>query len=376
MRVPHLPRRNRRPAFTLIELLIVIAIIAVLAAISIPAVMKARESANRITCSNNLRQMGMACYGYTQELGYFPTAGQSDLAAPTFPYNTNVTPHVYLTTPAQGWQQEAGWAYQILPYLGEDLLWTGAGGADTQHQIYNALSKPIKFYFCPSRRSPQLDVGLGWPGPNTPPPPNNPDNPIYGSSGGGLTWNAAWNWFRCDYAGCNGNNLPWSSTISTTVGNGKGNGNGIILSQSPGTAGTPPTFTRGVRTVVRPTDVTDGLAYTLLIAEKAANPTGNNTFIASEDDDSYASGYNSGNLNTIRFTHQALLPMRDTDFTRTGAIWNPSGGCFGSIHAGSFNALMGDGSVIYISYQIDPNVYAAIGSRAGKELVSDVDLLP
>jgi prepilin-type N-terminal cleavage/methylation domain-containing protein/prepilin-type processing-associated H-X9-DG protein len=138
-----LPRRRR--GFTLIELLVAIAIISILIGLLLPAVQKVREAASRTQCQNNLKQIGLAFHSHHDALQFFPTGGWDWTTPPTYVNGV----------PAVGAEQQAGWGFQILPYIEQQAVWSGGQATTDFDRALVAMGSPIKTFFCPTRRAPQ-----------------------------------------------------------------------------------------------------------------------------------------------------------------------------------------------------------------------------
>jgi prepilin-type N-terminal cleavage/methylation domain-containing protein len=132
---------NTARGFTLVELLVVIAIIGVLVGLLLPAVQAARESARRMQCANNLKQLGLAAHTFSDTYQFVPPA--------------------FIGSNAEAVDQNswATWAAILLPYLEQgnqynlwDIHYRVA------HQPAAAYQTPIKIYHCPSRLKPVLSL--------------------------------------------------------------------------------------------------------------------------------------------------------------------------------------------------------------------------
>jgi prepilin-type N-terminal cleavage/methylation domain-containing protein len=326
--------RRRRCGFTLIELLVVIAIIAILIGLLVPAVQKVREAANRASCENNLKQIGLAVHSYhdaTKQL-------------PPIRINSNY----------------ATWFVLIMPYLEQanvERTWSFSAAYFDQPDI--ARTTHVSIFYCPSRRGPgMLSVVEDVDPSDTAPPPeahgalSDPRFVAAHHPAGALG----------DYAGCigdmrgtpnNPNSQQWPST--------KANGALITGTQLAG---------GGYHSNTKLSSIIDGTSNTFLAGEKHV-PI--NMFGRGRVGDS--SIYNgvwtcyAGRVAGI----EDPLAQSPNDVTPSIGGNAPFARKFGSYHTGICQFVFCDGSVRAIRNDIDGANLRRLAVRNDGEVITYVD---
>jgi prepilin-type N-terminal cleavage/methylation domain-containing protein len=308
-------------AFTLVELLVVMAIIGVIIALLLPATQAAREAARRTQCANNLRQIGLASVEYEQVHHQY-----ANFSGPPRP-----SPYVALSTPT--------WIVALLPYLEETGVyqtWARIVGYGTNASpplpasTVTALSATrIPVLNCPTRRAPAaFAIKTG----------DNVQIPLYGAIVSRAT--------RSDYA-LNGG----ADSTPTETGPNPQVGLVGIWEAADAVASKAKT--------VRVKNITDGLSKTYLAAEKMI-PT-----------DAYENGLFWGDVSSIyncplgdcvRFAEEP--PVHDvktyTDSNQSCLACHN----FGSAHANTWNAVFCDGSIHSMTFTLSFATHRALASRA------------
>jgi len=330
-----LPTRGSRKGFTLIELLVVIAIIAILIGLLLPAVQKIREAANRMKCSNNLKQMGLACHNYNDTIGTLPPALQ--LSATHIGNKTN--PFTFQFGP--------DWAVLILPYIEQDNLFKQYSSYIQSYPTDNNMTwtglatQVIPTFLCPSdgqnkvllNRSPFINWARG----------------NYAANAGPAFWQNT----------VNGNNSVEGPTWPTV---GQLPGAGVMCINYGNTVATIP----------------DGSSNTMMVAEVRSGPDANDirgTWAIGYPGSASVAGYAQGDDPTPNYPKSGADDVQGCTDSPTQGM-----GCWASCpsqqatarsrHSGGVNVGFGDGSVRFLRDTIDPYQYWLLGAAADGQVTN------
>jgi len=317
MKTP-LPILEPRRGFTLIELLVVISIIGILVALLLPAVQSARSAAQRLQCTNNEKQIGIALHSHHTALRKFPVG------------------YWWSEVWSNRESDESTWITHILSYIEQGNLdatrnpnisgsWFGNPNNDPNVDIIRKASPPI--FQCPSDVNVQLAI---------------PVAPF---------------WARGNYAANNGigpmtvdRTAPFEP--ETTVVK-----KGVFLQNSK----------------TRMADLVDGSSNTVFVSELLKAPQG--------DDFRGVMHYPEGALYQHNRTPNSPIPDDFRSGLCTSFPRGPCVGTYGdwasrrvilsarSNHAGGVNVLMGDGSVRFVSDQVSLVTWEALSTAGGREVI-------
>jgi prepilin-type N-terminal cleavage/methylation domain-containing protein/prepilin-type processing-associated H-X9-DG protein len=360
--------RRSRAGFTLIELLVVIAIIAILIGLLLPAVQKVREAAARMSCSNNLKQLGIACHSFHDANEGWPLGAEFNVGS--------------------------GWTAFILPYIEQDSAFKGltfredgvandqwaAGLPGVAGNVTSASSSVRNIGFCELKfkmfRCPSSTI---------------PDNYADISGDNWIVQRRA----PANYLGCvSGRIVDDRRRITATTPWGSNSGtedihtlDGIFVAKmvhqrvvfQSGTFSWSGGYTSGVSM----TGITDGTSNTIAVGE--AEPDTRGVPLAAIERENNASGCgrkdhwaigsddvdtsNQGDMSEFLGSTGVPLNMPpQTPCTSGHAAYELS---YGSRHTGGAMFLFADGSVKFIRQSVSAATFSALGTRNGGEVIGN-----
>ena len=352
--IPNPDTRRKSAGFTLIELLVVIAIIGILIALLLPAVQAAREAARRASCTNNLKQIGVALHNYYDSHQVFPPGYISSV-------NTSITnPCDTDAENMSGVDLGPGWAWgsMILPQMEQRALFNsinfGIPVSNPYHENDTASYTLVDAYLCPSDAgAPNLVPVL-----KDPPDPANPT--LYTGS-------------NIDDYVARGNFVGMFGLGEICAGSGPFN----LPNNAPNPAG-PKGIAAGMfyrNSRVSIADIPDGTSQTIAIGERSHNLS-YVTWTARSVDGWLGvtppadGGSDQFHPSPEECWTQVLGPAGLEDGPRT--INNPQAHVedYWSFHPAGSNFLFGDGSVHFLHNEINPATFRALATRKMGETVS------
>jgi len=336
------PSRSNRRGFTLIELLVVIAIIAILIGLLLPAVQKVRDAAARMSCQNNMKQLGLALHSFHDANNRMPPGGGDD----TSPFGNG------------GSSWGSSWKVYILPYIEQNNLFqrwqfNGSSGWQNVNNLNLVSNITIKTYRCPASPLPDF----------TPGSTTNVTNSIQ---------------MYTTYVGVAGTTIdnPINTNIACCAGSGPINGGSGILCTNCQT---------------KMTSITDGTSNTILVGEQSDFLRDNNNQplygtaegaptwpVCSQGPHGWVMGAGGGgvgaangerqfNITTVRWQiNQRGLG----EVASNGTNWNSGSNFpFTSAHSGGANMLFADGSVKFLTNSTSLPILQALSSKDRGEVL-------